>query len=76
MLDVKGQLCLPQHLLLCKIFFFSDVCSPEAACFFSLSLMLCSVREVALFIIQAGTLLIVKVRTTANYAGTTGINRD
>jgi hypothetical protein len=56
--------------------FFSDVCSSEAACFFSLSLMLCSVREVAVFIIQAGTLLIVKVRTTDNYAGKTGINQD
>lgn len=55
--------------------FFRDVCSSEAACFFSLPLMLCSVREVALFPIQAGTLLIVKVRTTDNYAGTTGINR-
>lgn len=56
--------------------FSNDVCSSEVVCFFSLSLVLCSVRAVALFVIQAGTLLIVKVSTTDNYAGTPGINWD
>ena len=56
--------------------FSSDVCSSEVACFCSLSLMLAALRAVALFIFQAGTLLIVKVSTTDNYAGAPGINWD